>query len=182
MRQSQQGLTLIELVSSIVILTIAVGGVMLAVNSTIGRSADPMVEEQAAAIAQSYLEEALLKPFCDPTLAMAATCTTSCVTSACGTCGGNSGGAPACVACGAETRATYNDICDYNFTDVGAKDQSGTALTGLSNYTVQVTTTSTGVTFNGLNSNTGQVVRVDVSVTHPALTGSRTVTGYKANY
>jgi len=173
-RRSQSGLTLIELVSSILILIIAVGGVMLAVNSATSRSADPMIEEQAAAIAQSYLEEALLKPFCDPDWAGAATCPTSCVTSACGTCAGAIGPA--------ETRATYDDVCDYNFTDAGARDQTGAALAGLGGYTVQITTTSTGVTFNGLNSNAGQVVRVDVRVTHPALTGARTVTGYRTNY
>ena len=177
MHQSQQGVTLIELVSSILILTFAVGGVMLAVNSTIGHSADPMIEEQAAAIAQSYLEEALLKPFCDPDSPLAATCSTSCIVSACGTCAGTIGPA--------ETRATFDDVCDYNgLSDTGAHDQSDNPIGGtvLAGYTINVTVASTGVTFNGLTSNSGQVVRVDVNVTHPALTGTRTVTGYKANY
>ncbi|HTT08836.1 MAG TPA: type II secretion system protein [Gammaproteobacteria bacterium] len=172
MRESQRGLTLIELVSSILILIIAVGGVMLAVNTTVSRSADPMIEEQAAAIAQSYLEEVLLKPFCDPDVT--SNCPTACTASACSS-----------ASCSAAegSRALYDDVCDYNgLNDNGARDQNGTAIIGLGNYTINVTVASAGVTFNGLNSNNGQVVRVDVKVTHPALTGARTVTGYKTNY
>lgn len=173
MRRLQQGVTLIELISSIVILTVAVAGVMLVVNSTIGRSADPMVEEQAAAVAQSYLEEILLKPFCDPDFST--DCPTACTTSACGACAGAIGPA--------ETRSTFDDVCDYNgLNDAGAKGQNGAAIAGLGSYTINVTVASVGVTLNGLSSNAGQIVRVDVNVTHPALTGTRTVTGYKANY
>jgi Tfp pilus assembly protein PilV len=59
-RRAQSGLSFIELVASIVIISVATFGLMLAVTSTVNRSANPMVETQAAAVAGAYLEEAML--------------------------------------------------------------------------------------------------------------------------
>ena len=59
----QRGFTLIELIISIVVIGAAVGGVMLLVANVAARSADPMVQTQAVYVAQSYLEEALLRPY-----------------------------------------------------------------------------------------------------------------------
>ena len=50
-RRAQAGLSFIELVASIVIISVATFGLMLAVTSTVNRSANPMVETQAAAVA-----------------------------------------------------------------------------------------------------------------------------------
>jgi MSHA pilin protein MshD len=59
----QGGFTLIELIISIVVIGAAVGGVMLLVANVAARSVDPMIQTQAVYIAQSYLEEALLRPY-----------------------------------------------------------------------------------------------------------------------
>lgn len=59
----QQGFSLIELVISIVIIGIAVMGVLLVMNKTTQHSADPMIQHQAVAIAEAYLEEVLTKSY-----------------------------------------------------------------------------------------------------------------------
>ena len=59
-------MTFVELVAAIVIIAVASLGLMLAVSGAVGRSADPMIETQAAAVARAYLEEISLDGFCDP--------------------------------------------------------------------------------------------------------------------
>jgi len=59
----QSGMTLIELVTTIVILSVALIGVTAAVSSAISRTSDVMVETRAVALAQSYLDEILGKRF-----------------------------------------------------------------------------------------------------------------------
>jgi MSHA pilin protein MshD len=57
------GFTLIELVVSITVLAIAVGGMLAAMSAVSANSANTMVSEQATAIAAAYLNEVLQKPF-----------------------------------------------------------------------------------------------------------------------
>lgn len=107
----QCGATLIELIITIIIISIALSGILSVVNLTTGHSADPMVQHQAIAIAESYLEEIMLLP-------VSITPDTST----------------------AGNRASYDTINDYNgLADNGAKDQNGNTLLGLENYTVNVT-------------------------------------------
>jgi MSHA pilin protein MshD len=62
----QKGFTLIELVIFIIVVSVAVVGVLSVINQTVKSSADPMVRKQAAALADSILEEVLLKEYTDP--------------------------------------------------------------------------------------------------------------------
>lgn len=59
----QRGATLVELVISIVIIGIAVAGILKVMDLTTARSADPMVQHQAVAIAEAYLEEILTQSY-----------------------------------------------------------------------------------------------------------------------
>lgn len=59
----QAGVTLVELVLSLVIISIALVGVLSVINLTVSHSADPVVQHQAVAIAESYLEEILLQNY-----------------------------------------------------------------------------------------------------------------------
>jgi len=63
---AQRGFTLIEVIVSIVVLAIAVAGVVGGLSAIAVRSANAMVNEQAVAIASSYLNEVLQKPFGAP--------------------------------------------------------------------------------------------------------------------
>jgi MSHA pilin protein MshD len=111
--RSQRGVTLIELLVSIVIVGVAASAVLGVLSMTTARSADPMIRHQAAAIAESYLEEILLKPLTDPN--------------------GVDGEA---------ARADFDDLDDYDgLSDAGARDQFGSPMAGLVDYNVAVTVT-----------------------------------------
>jgi len=156
----QRGATLVELVITIVIISISVGAVIGTMSRMIGHSADPMIEAQAVAIADSYLEEIMLKAYLDPTTGTV--------------CPGAPGGG----------RSAYDNICDYNgLVDAGALDQSGAAPAGLSlaDYTVTVSVAQTA-TLNNL-SGSSQALRVDVNVKYSdANLADITLSGYRTNY
>ncbi len=162
------GMTLIELVIAIVVISVALTGVLLVFNQTVRHSADPMVTEQALAIAQSYLEEILLQPFADPP-----NTTAPCNPGALGPEPG-------------ETRATYDDVDDYNgLLDSPPRDQFGTpmnpgsSLIDLSRYTVRVTVGC--ATLTGIPATRSK--RIDVTVTASGVPGLNvTLSAYRTAY
>lgn len=113
MQRHSQGLTLVELVVSIAIIALSVTGVMMVIGNTARHSADPMLTEQAAAIAQAYLEEIVGKPLADPP-------------------GGDTGRATF------DDVWDYNGLND----STGARDQSGAVIAGLTTYNVAVQVTA----------------------------------------
>ena len=113
-RRRQAGVTLIELVVAITIISIAVSAVMGAMSVITSRSADAMVQQQAVAIAEAYLEEVLQRPVADP-----------------------DGIEPE------SGRGTFDDADDYNgLSNAGARDQFNNAISALSDYSVSVTVSS----------------------------------------
>ena len=175
----QFGTTLIELITSIVIVAIAIFGLMLAISAVVARSADPMIEQQALAIAESYLEEVMLADFCDPAfLAPGQTCRQHCVASACGVCAGPPG-------FGEASRNLFDDVCDYDgISDTsGARDRDGALIGGLGAYDVAVSVVDSGVTLGtpSISSDAGEVVRIDVRVAHSALETDIVVSAFRAN-
>lgn len=168
-----RGFTLIELVLTIVILSLGVTAFTALINQTVSRSADPMVISQANAIAQSYLEEIIPANFCDPDLS--SNCPVNCA-ALCNVC------ASAFVSNLLETRAIFDDVCDYNFLpDNTVRNRFGTAIGTLSDYSVTVLVDDVGETLNTLSSNNGQVVRINVNVTH-ANGADVSISGYKTNF
>ena len=110
LRASERGVTIVELLVSIVIVSIAASTILGVISMTTAGSADPMIRHQAAAIAEAYLEEILLKPIIDPD--------------------GIDGEA---------ARADFDDLDDYNgLVDAGAHDQFGAPIAGLADYGVAV--------------------------------------------
>ena len=65
---SQAGLSLVELIMFVVIVSVGVAGILSVLDLTVQRSADPMIRKQMLAVAESLLEEVELMPFtiCDP--------------------------------------------------------------------------------------------------------------------
>lgn len=136
-----RGVTLAELVVSILIVSISLAGTLTVMNFTTVHSADPMLEAQGVAVAEAYLEEILLRSYADP----------------------DDG-----IVCGAAeaSRDLYDDVCDYaGLADSGAFDQDGNAIAGLEAYDVAVTVDSTA-NLNGLTG-AADVLRIDVRVQHP---------------
>jgi Tfp pilus assembly protein PilV len=67
-RRLERGITLVELIVFIVIVSTAVAGVLMTLDISNRSSADPMIQKQALAVAEALLEEVQLQPFtyCDP--------------------------------------------------------------------------------------------------------------------
>lgn len=117
----QRGATLVEMVISIVIISVTVTAVMMVITQVSRSSADPMVRTQATAIAQAYLDEILVQALDEPD-------------------GAESGGPES-----GETRANFDDVSDYHGLDdnAGARDQTGALIAGLDAYNVNVSVTTT---------------------------------------
>jgi len=134
---SQRGTTFVELVISIVIISIAVTGVLLVITRNTASSADPLVQHQAIAIAEAYLEEIVEKPFIDP-----------------------NGGEPEA------SRDLFDDIDDYAaISNEVPTDQTGSPIAGLTGYLVSVSVINEAVGPAGSQSPASDTYRVTVSVT-----------------
>lgn len=64
--ERQRGLTLVELVIFIVVVSAAVAGVLAVFVQTTRASADPLLRKQAVAVAESLLEEIMALPYTCP--------------------------------------------------------------------------------------------------------------------
>ncbi|MDE2616541.1 MAG: type II secretion system protein [Burkholderiales bacterium] len=162
-RARQRGLTFIELIFFIIIVTVGLAGILLVLNQTSSRSADPMVRKQMLAIAESVLEEVRLQShgWCDPDDANAATATST---------AGCAGGTPAETR--GSTTAPWDQVTDYNNATI-TSSLAGTGYTGYS-ANVQVLQEALG----GIPA--GEALRIRVAVTH----GTETVVleGYRTRY
>lgn len=168
------GVTLVEMVMYIAIVSIGVAGILSVMTYTTRYSADPMIEQQALLIAESYMEEILHKRFTDPSAGVTQVC-------------------PTALPYKEASRASYDNVCDYhNLNDnVGAVDQLGNTITGLTAYNVSVSVTgdvgdalALGPTVSQIT-NTGalRVLRVDVEVTNDDVPDfTLRLTGYRTNY
>jgi len=65
-RFRQRGISLIEVVVFIVIVSVGVVGLMSVMSTTVRYSADPMQRKQAVAMAEAILDEVLAKDFANP--------------------------------------------------------------------------------------------------------------------
>jgi MSHA pilin protein MshD len=172
---NSRGFTLIELVITIVIIGVGIAGFAQLLNTSTINSVDPMVRQQANAVARAYLEEIMLKSFCDPDVTI--DCPTDCNA-------GSTCSSAVCTNSIGETRATFDDVCDYQgLPDNIVRDQTGTDI-GLTNYEVTVTVfDDSNADFNGLTGAARQSLRVDVNVTHATNSNvDVTVTGYRTNF
>ncbi len=150
----QQGISLIELILFIVIISIALTALLSVLNITTKGSVDPLMRKQALAIAESLLEEVELQDFANPT-------------------GGFTGAATQA------NRLRFDDVMDYNgfaTTGIYPADGSGISVTGLANYNVSVAVTT--IAWVAVASDTAQIT---VTVTDPSGQSLQAV-GYRVNY
>ncbi len=156
----ENGFTLIELIATVVVLSIVAASLLGVYAKGVARSADPMLSVQGVAIAQGYLEEALLKAFQDPDQAETGSC--------------EEGAAVA-------NRQNYDDVQDYNCINdlAGALDQFGNPLVGLASYNVSMNVSATTLGPGGQQAAAQQVV---VTVTHDSYPVSISLTGFRTNY
>ena len=167
-RSKYYGFTLVELIVALVVLGVGVSGFLILINQTTKDSVDPLLRAQANAIAQSYLEEILAQSFCDPDL----DCDTVCVSNACTVCTDTEA-----------NRGLFDDVCDYQgLPDTVVRDRNSVAIADLGAYQVVVNIVDGAASLGGLSGANGEVMRVDVTVTHPGLPGSVTLSGYRVNF
>ena len=132
-QRSQLGLTLIEMVLTIVILAISIITITGMLSGGVGRSADTTLELRSASLAQSYLDEILGKRFDEHSSPRGIPpCRTNCTDEVDF---GPDGG---------ETRVRYDDVDDYHGMDEGAgqltplQDSEGNEREGYENFRVRV--------------------------------------------
>lgn len=161
-RLRARGLSLIEVVVFIVVLSIGIAGIAMLYNQLTVASVDPLVRKQALAVAASLMEEIQLKGFttCDPDDANFYTHP-----------------APACTtleAIGPEAgegryaEPRFDNVNDYHgFAMAGAsiRDVTGTTIAELDAYAVTVSVAEAGVELGVANA---EALRITVTVTGPA--------------
>jgi MSHA pilin protein MshD len=159
-RRRQSGLSLIELIIFIVIVTTAVAGILTVMNVTVKSSADPMIRKQALAIAEAVLDEVLARDFANPT-------------------GGFDESSPTCG-----NRARYDDVSDYHCFNAASTNRingdetlGSTSIANLSAYAASVDIDAATAVL-GLAA--GEVKTVTVVVT--GNNESITLKGYRTNY
>lgn len=150
----QQGISLIELIMFIVIVSVALAGLLLVMNVTGKGSVDPLFHKQALAIAESLLEEIELQHFPKPDGGFAGPYT------------------PA-------NRSQFDSIMDYNgFATSGVYQVDGTtAVPGLENYNVSVAVASAVLG----NIDVASAAQITVTVTEPGGQAIDAV-GYRAKF
>ena len=160
--QGQAGVSLVELLMFVVIVSVALVGILSVMNVTSKASADPMQRKQAAAIAESLLEEIELQPFtfCDPDDANARSASVALVAAnGCASTVQNLAPTPG-ESRYAEPR--FDNVADYQgFSMTGIRDLQNIALAGLDTYSASVNIVQDGATFALA---AGEVLRIDVRV------------------
>ena len=166
----QRGFTLLEVLVTIIVIAIAATAIMGVFTGTIRSSANPLIQQQAVAIAEAYMEEILLKQFChdapQPMTVLPPPFLPPCT--------GESGGAEE------GARADFNDVQDYDGLTGPAADQNGNGITGLENYTVSVSVNAANFG-TAILQGSGNAMRVDVTVSHAAIDDIQ-LSGFRANY
>lgn len=176
LRPAPRGLSLVELLIFIVVVSAALAGVLRVFTESTSKSADPLLRRQALAIAESLLEEVSLMPytFCDGDDANVATATST---------AGCAGAADAIGPEAGEGRyATpqFDHVNDYHgFSMSGITDITNTAVTGLSGYSASVSIAAAAL--NDITAGSGDALRITVTVTGPNST-SVTLDGWRTRH
>lgn len=160
-RYYSAGMTLVELVIVIVIISFGAAASIKAFSVLSGHSADAMIQMRMVSLAQIYSDEIMSRRFDEDT--------------------GN-GGVPPYNGCritdDGETRDNYDDVDDYNaITDESPAFADQTLAALYAGYLVSVAVDCD----NSVGVNTGGAKRVDITIT--AVTGQKAIfTLYRGNF
>lgn len=162
MMNGQRGATLVELVMTIVIISVAIAGVVGAFALISGRSADPLNQTRAVELAQLYMDEIISKKYDDTT---------------------PQGGTPkysgSCtIGPEGENRGTFDDVDDYHNTTDSPPANAEAAFSGYSEFSVNVTVTCAG---DEVGLPVSEAKRIDLTITAPG-GQSFLFSAYRANF
>ena len=151
----QCGLSFIEMLIFIVVVSIAMVSILSIFNVTVKGSVDPMINKQATAVAEAMLEEILNKDFFE------GVCPTADVVE--------------------KDRGAFDDVCDYHgFNQTEITTINNKSILALASYTLSV-----DVAAASLGSSDVAVLMADAKLVTVAVIGNRnsiTLSGYRANY
>ena len=161
LRHRQTGLTLIELIIFIVIVTTAVAGILSVMNVTVKSSADPMIRKQATAIAEAILDEVLARDFANPT-------------------GGFTESSATC-----DNRNLYDDVSDYHCFNAASTNRiDGSETLGSSSIAI-LSAYKASVDIDASTSALGLTGGTQVKTVTVVVAGNNesiTLKGYRTNY
>lgn len=183
----QRGITLIEQVIFIVVVSVGVIGLVSVMNPAIRASADPMVTKQFVAIAESLLNEILHQPFtwCDPDDTNASTATSYAGCNVAANAQNSMGPTPAGETRNGGVGAVFDNVRDYaGFAMDDVADP--TSVSVINGYRAEVAMAEAGGTF-GLAADAALLITVTVCRTttpSSACAGreSFALTGYRFRY
>ena len=176
-RVCEQGLTLIELLLFVVVVSGALAGVLSVFMQASAASADPGVRRQALAIAESLLEEVQLMPFTfcdgDDTNVESASSPAGC--------------AGAVEAAGPESgegrfaTPQFDHVNDYHGYSMsgGIRSIANAAVPGLAAYSASITVAAAAL--HTLSAGSGDALRITVTVSGPGNT-QITLDGYRSRH
>lgn len=155
----QRGISLVELIMFIVIVSVALAGILLVMNTVTRGSTDPLIHKQALAAANSLLEEIELQDF------ISASGATAAVTQA-------------------NRASAYHIVSDYHgfaTTGIFSLADAASASAVLANYNARVAVVSAPLAASVNPIAAGSAVQISVTVTAP--NGEAiTATGYRTAY
>jgi MSHA pilin protein MshD len=167
----QRGVTLVELIVAVVIISVALAGVLAAFNASVRGSADPMVSKQMTSIAEALMEEVQQAAFtfCDPNDAAAETASSvaDCTT-------------PEVMGAEAGDTRPFDNVSDYHGLSLATiTDEAGVAVPSLAGYSATISVAPVSLFWVAAAS--GDLLQVTVRVTAP--NGQTfTLDGYRARY
>lgn len=153
----ERGVSLIEVVVSIVLIGVGLAGTLVYFSSAVRGSGDPLATKQALAVAESMMEEVLLRNFANPA-------------------GGYTGAASQA------NRAQFDDVSDYagfSTASVYAIDDAASAAPVLTGYVVSVAVDSGAGVDLGLPA--ADAKKITVTVSPPAGQGI-SLSAYRTSY
>jgi len=161
-RSRQQGVTLVELVISIVILGIALVAIVSAISTSVSRGSNVLLQSRMIELSQAYMDEILGKRFDEDTPI---------------------GGFPPVTSCNISTeeasRAEYDDVDDYDaIANEAPTSQTSSDFSDYTGYEVTVTVSCGGVDIGVTNT---RAKRITLLISDPQ-GQSMTFTAYKGNY
>tara|TARA_R110001592_G_scaffold9288_1_gene49525 strand:- start:17751 stop:18296 length:546 start_codon:yes stop_codon:yes gene_type:complete len=172
-KRRQRGVTLIELVISIVILSIAMIALMNSFSLSMSSSADPLWRNKTLKLAQLYLDEILSKNY-DHNSPVGGLPFVA---------------APSCASLGpddsTETREIFNDVDDYDGISEAPFSLTGVLDSSYDNYLVSIEVVCDGKSVDavdGLNAgSTPQAKKITVTITPPGQT-ALPFSAYRGNF
>ena len=175
----QEGVTLVELIIAMVIISIAAVALLQGLGLQSQRNVDPMIQSQAQRLASQYLHEVSSKPFFDPgadprlnpALTLAAVVTSISDQSS----------------IGSANRLTWDNLYEYQGYDDSIKDLVGSAIATLAGYRVAIAVSiAPGLALHNMANSTDPTCPAKIALITVTVTDARnqttTLSGYRTSY